>query len=791
MSSTFYRRDGLDRGRVSRHDDDEEPRGERSRGLSRNRSHSRSAVSRRTATEWTTYPSRKSSLHSEPSSDPRLRNNVTAAISKDETIHNSTTPITSTPFPTTNPSTALDDAQHSSSNTRTNFGTAGPSGNASTAPESPTAPEEALKALFVTFAKEAYAAAFAQLREDGANESVAKARKIDQQNRRIGKSHGGFAAYIAQGEEDVKKAEKLLEEAKARKEKAEQRTSATAIAAAAQLVELARAGNVAHTPQINRERDDEKISQLEITVSAAVQELAEVKKELQQTKAGAQITSKRIETLSDSQKRDLKGVASDVSEVHLGHSDLKNDIDNLRDETKPMRQDLKLAKSELVDVRLRCNDLKAELGNSRRESKATLQDLETVKEAVSGLEKSYEESDGKVESLRLTVSDLAKSREENNGVPEDLKALRASFDELSLKLDNMIQRPAFARLSSKVDTLSEQQVSSRGLSEPEQTRLNQLETDFARLNSYTQNHHNKVDTLLVKTIPARFSSIETGLAKLQTDFRDQVGRNGIQEQQGTAANPQALRTLQNDFNALKEELRASVATATSMVPGMRVAIDGHKSNSHSIRALTQRYNNISTEELAQAMLRQLERLYPHASHNQASFDAVLKDVTSVRAASHEGLMKLGDRMDAAFTKVNQDIASLTATALKNDTEYREQWKRTIDDVKFQRDALKNEMDHDLKALEESNAARLADLQTRIDAIARTAAANVNGIKHDESTDSDEEEAPVPPARNPFATNGVDSNRKRKRTARQESPELVFTDERAGSAPLRAKIQRKK
>jgi chromosome segregation ATPase len=789
MSSTFYRRDCLDRGRGSRGDDEEEVRGERSRGSSRNRSHSRPAVSRRTATEWTTYPSRKSSLHSEPSADPRLRNNVTAVFSKDETVHNGTLPMTSRPTPITNPFTAPDDTHHSNSNSRARSSTSGPSGNASTAPESLTPPVEALKTLFTTFSKEAYTAAFAQLREDGAKESLAKAKKIDQQNRRIGSAHGGFAAFIAQGEEDVKKAEKLLEEAKTRKEKAEQRASTTAIAAAARLIELTGAGNVAQAPQINREREDEKISQLEITISIAMQELAEVKKDLQQTKAGAQITSKRIETLSDSQKRDLKGVTSDVSEVHLGHGDLKNDIDTLRNETRPILLDLKLVKSELVDVRRWYNDLKSEFANARKDSKATIKNLETVKEAVSGLEESHKESNFSLASLQLLVYDLEKSREQSNSAPEDLKALRASFDELSLKLDNMIQRPEFVRLSSMVDILSEQQVPSRGFGEPEQTRLNQLEADLTNLKSHTQSFQNKVDTELVRNIRSRFSSIENVVLKLQTDVKDHVGVNGTQEQQGMAANPQAMVSLQNDFNTLKEELRVSVSAATSMLPGLRLAIDGHKANSHSIRALTQRYNNINTEELAQAMLRQLERMYPHASQTQASFDAVLKDITGIRVESHEGLTNFSNRVNANFLKVKEDIASLAATALKNDTEYREHWKRTIDDVKSQRDTLKSEIDRDLIELKQTQRAQYADVQARIDKIATTAA-NVNGITHDESTDSDEENTPIPAARNPFASNGAESHRKRKRTTRQESPELVFTDERAGSAPLRAKIPRK-
>ena len=340
-----------------------------------------------------------------------------------------------------------------------------------------------------------------------------------------------------------------------------------------------------------------------------------------------------------------------------------------------------------------------------------------------------------------------------------------------------------------VDTLSKRQALSEGLSAPDQTRLSQLETDLTRLKANTQSFQSKVDIELVKNIRTRFSSIENVVLKLQTDVKDHVGVNGTQEQQGMAANPQAMVSLQNDFNTLKEELRVSVAAATSMLPGLRVAIDGHKANSHSIRALTQRYNNINTEELAQAMLRQLERMYPHASQTQASFDAVLKDITGIRVESHEGLTKLSNRMDANFVKVNEDIASLAATALKNDTEYREHWKRTIDDVKSQRDTLKSEMDRDLIALKQTQRAQFADVQARIDKIAATTA-NVNGIKHDETTDSDEENTPIPAARNPFATNGADTHRKRKRTTRQESPEVVFTDERAGSAPLRAKIPRK-
>lgn len=709
MSREFYRRD-YERQRSSRRDDEGEERPERTRGTSRPRSdsrprsYSRPDVSRRTTAEWHTFPSRKSSLQSEPSSDPRLRNNTTdgpteaiqtlakATGSSNETIHGSTlrTPsATLKPAPAARSPPYFDGPGDIIDKAHALNGIPAPSNIASTASESAVSPVGSIASLLVTFSKEAYSAAYAQQREDGAKKRLADAEKIDQQNRRI---TNGWTALVEQGEENIKTAVKLLDDATTRRQETEQKMLAAAIVTAARIFSFAKADNVLQSDQINREQEAERISRLEATLSTVSQELAEAKKELQQIKAGTQITSKKVEALTDSQKRDMKGVHSEVA-----------------------------------DIRLRNNDLKSDIGNVRSDGKKLLQDLQT---------------------------------------------LQATVGELPSKLSNTVQRPDFIGLSATVESMSKQQASSASLDEARQSHQKLLESDLTILKKDIKHFQDNIKEILAdrnaveKYITERFRSLDNLVAAKLTP-----------EQNPTPA-PAVDASLRKDYHWLKDEFQKTQEELTKMRPELRTATDGSKANMHSIRALTQRYNNLTSEDMVHSMLRQLERLYPHASQQQASFDAIRKELRS-----------LSENVNSAFAKVKQDIDRVHRDAKTKNTECHALWKSVLDNNASQRDALKTDIGRKLKTLEDAHAAQLAGLQARMDRSASGVVDDDGGSGELDS--SDDGASRMAAMRHSFANgNGVDSGKKRKRDIQQDSLDVLFADTREGSAPLRAKGVRK-
>jgi DNA repair exonuclease SbcCD ATPase subunit len=811
MSREFYRRD-YEPQRLSRRDSEGDVGRKQSHGTSRNRSDSRPSVPRRTTSEWQTFPSPGESLQSESSTDPRIRNKSTTTGFGAETTPTSNLPTLSVidklaavaAIPA-----SLDEPNHTVNDARAQFGVRAPADIATKAPEGVMSPVDSIASLLISFTKEAYSAAYSQLREDGAKERLTKAEKIDRQNRRIASAHGDFAAYTEQGEENMKTAAKLLEEAKKSKQEAERRSSAAAIAAATHIVELTKENNSANAEvtATTQELSEVKLQlqQTKATLTTATQELLEVKKEVQQARAGAQITSKKVDALTDFQKRELKGVSSEVAEVRLRYNDLRTDVDDVRNECGPIIQDVKFFNSDLTELRRhneRFSGLKGELGDLRKESNAIVQELKTLQTAVHDLETSRKEDKATfqdLETLQLELYNLEKRRKGSNATVQDLQSLQAIVNELSTKLSNMVDRPDFVCLSSMVESLSKQQTDSGVVNEAQQSLRKLLEPELTTIKADTQSVQKIVENMLSDRnakenfIFDRFHSIEKSITQVRTDINKQVAAMPTPEQQDTSEVLQALfSNLRKDFALLKTESRNSVQAVNNALPGLRTAIDGNKANTHSIRALTQRWNNINTEDMVNAMLRQLERLYPHASQHQASFDALLRNLDTVRTQCHDSHTALGNRITATFAKTSQDIKDITADAKKNDDGYREHWTRVIEDVKSQRDALKSEITHDIKTLEDSHAAELASLQARIDNWKATSAADINGIAHDETSDSDAPLSRLPPARNPFATkaNGVGIDKKRKRVVRLESPDLVETEGREGSAPLRAKVARK-
>lgn len=176
--------------------------------------------------------------------------------------------------------------------------------------------------------------------------------------------------------------------------------------------------------------------------------------------------------------------------------------------------------------------------------------------------------------------------------------------------------------------------------------------------------------------------------------------------------------------------------------------------------------------MVNSMLNQLERRYPHAARIQAHFDLIQRNIQTLGTQSTDSHNALEARLDIAFSNIEQQINALKANETKNDTKYREHWKRVIDDVISQRDTLKIEITQEIKALREEHTASLMRLQTQLEKwTAPDTNRNGNGIVHDESDDSDGVVARIPAARNPFASpttttanggGGLEGKLKRKR-----------------------------
>jgi chromosome segregation ATPase len=766
--------------------------------------------------------------------DPRRRNNsATQGFGEGTSNHNTTLQTLDTinkAAAVISPPTPLDGASESVSKLRAQNGVGGISDTAIKGSE--MSPIDRIASLLITSQNEACSAAHALRRVDGAKEKLAKAERTDRQNRRIASLHGDFAAYTEQGEEIAKKAAQQLAEEETTKKEADKKRNAAAIAL---VVELMKATNDAQTSReqevdICKITDElfqvkQDLSQAKAALATATQEVSELKKDAQQTKTGVQITSKKIDALTDSQKRDIKGLSSEVAKVRLQHNDLGIDIESVRNEFKPMIQELKYFNSDLSELRReneRFNDMKSELGNIRKDNKATAQELRSLQTTVQSLEKTQQEDKitlQDLETLQLEVSNMEKRRKGNATAP-DLESLRVGVGELSSKLDDMVQRPEFLRLSSSLSSMADTRAKASSQAVDETRKL--LETNLATLKTESSNLQKLVNEIRNTQesrehfITQHLSSHEQRIKQIQADLQKPVTATPPPGRQDTAELTQAMSSIRKDLAAVKKESHDSVTAVTNVLPGVRAAIDGNKANSHSVRSLEQRYVNITSEHMVHAMLRQLEHLYPHAAQHQANFDRVLASIDTLGAQTTDSQKKLEDRVEGAFARVTQDVKGLTTRATKNDTEYRDHLKRIVEDVKSQRDTLKDEITFQIETLKEDHMTLKEDhmtlkeehmtlyngLQTKIDGLKTVPAPPVETNTNTSYDSSDLDQPPpwVTAARNPFAT-GTGTNggglleRKRKRPPtvvrrERESPDVSLLEEREGSAPLRAKVAKK-
>lgn len=238
------------------------------------------------------------------------------------------------------------------------------------------------------------------MQEDEAKEKLAKAERADRKNRNTASVHGDFGTYTEEGEVRLKRAAKLHDEARTRRVEAVKRSEAAGIAAATHILELTKTAVDAQAKKTSPVEIDlsaikqemsqirQDLLQTKTSLTAAAQDVSELKNDAQQSKADAQITSKRFDTMADSQMRVTKGLSCDTEEVRLRHKDLRTTMEILRSECKPIFQQVQVCYSDLNELREdygRCKDLGSELGNLRKENEATAQDVKSLQTTVRNL----------------------------------------------------------------------------------------------------------------------------------------------------------------------------------------------------------------------------------------------------------------------------------------------------------------------------------------------------------------------------------------------------------------------
>jgi chromosome segregation ATPase len=222
-----------------------------------------------------------------------------------------------------------------------------------------------------------------------------------------------------------------------------------------------------------------------------------------------------------------------------------------------------------------------------------------------------------------------------------------------------------------------------------------------------------------RIISDKFQRLEASIDSIEADQQDlretktkiaAIGEqsapsSGIQAATaGILSSHQEISALLTDFDSLKDGFRKAQETLAELRPEIRAAVDASNTNDHSIRSLTQRYNNLTTEEMANAVIRQLERVYPNASTIQASFDEAWKAIHAFQNVYNA----LGQHVDKNIGETRQiidkNIGEVRQTIDKNIGEMRQTIDNVIKKVKEHRAALKSEMDQDIKKLQEDHTA---------------------------------------------------------------------------------------
>lgn len=809
-------------------------------------------------------------LQPQPSTDPRLRNAKdvvdTRAIEAAESSRNA--PLTGSPMSIDGPADHIDSATVP----HRDHGTSG-------------SLVDSIAAVLIDFSTKAYSAANSKQREETAKRQLDAAEKQDQQNRR---GNTGWITLVEQGEEDMKTAAKLHEDAKQRTKHTSQRLSIAASTAAARIVD------------ITREKEDQRVSRLESLVTSLAESLGETKKELQTTKNMAEsmsaeaakvrtniidplaytVTSTSSNLISLAQKVESSGVA----DLRQAHSDLKTETGSLRADLKKVEKGLS-AQIELKSA------IRPEL-YVKHETLLRVEGTMDKKGAV--LREGQNKIRSDVDALRV---DIQKIKNENKvrqskplpdqGVLNDLANLKTGFSQLNERLSTMIQRPDFVRLSSMVESLSKQPNSNtlpvdrntpdslgdqdRPFTVKWTTEIDRIDKLIGGLDQARRSDHASLASDVVscqhdigalrdastrtqdlineiledrndkeRFIGEHFERHDESISTIEADlqgFRDELRKQApvTNEQPVTSeafqnadsrqpnntgsSFPQLdIAVLQTGYNWLKDEFQKTHEVVTKLQPVVRAAVESNKANGHSIRTLTQRYNNINTEEMIHAMIRQLEHIYPHASQIQASFDTVSKEINGLRENFQKVHNALGEHVNKTVSEMKQTIDNI------------------IKNVKAQRDVLKADIDQDIKKLEEVHATidttlagqkeQLEKLELREEARsakevknARPRASVVDSpsartdvsdplagwtkplpgianriIDLDAKSDSSVDTALVQQrsktaGTTPSTTNDIESQRKRKRDTPRESPDVMFTEERS-SGPLRAKVTKK-